>query len=157
MSEHKRAQKPLSPWSSRGHRWWRLPVGPSARGWRRARPHWLGLNPELLSDTCQSFCPMPLPRHQLPDWKRQRWWERRRKEEEGKKTLRVRAPVPSLQQWECFPGRRLHWERETAQFTDRNSAIHHIICSWDPQGSEGRRRGAWWQMLQYVASTKQFS
>lgn len=80
--------------------------------------------------------------------------KRRRRE---KKTLRVRAPVPSLQQWECFPGRRLHWERETAQFTDGNSAIHHIICSWDSQGSEGRRRGAWWQMLQYVASTKQLS
>lgn len=79
------------------------------------------------------------------------------KKKKEKKTLRVRAPVPSLQQWECFPGRRLHWERETAQFTDGNSAIHHIICSWDPQGSEGRRRGAWWQMLQYVASTKQFS
>lgn len=83
---------------------------------------------------------------------------KRKKEEDNKKRQNtVRSSAPSLQQWECFPGRWLHRERETAQFTDGNSAIHHIICSWDSQSSEGRRRGALWKMLQHVASTKQFS
>lgn len=46
----------------------------------------------------------------------------------------------SVQQWERFPGRRLQWERETAEFTDRNSALHHIVCSWDSEGPETQQQ-----------------
>ncbi len=61
----------LLPWS-RGHRWWRLPVCPSARERSWAPPRWPGMTPELLTDTCQSFCPGLLPPHALPDWKRKK-------------------------------------------------------------------------------------
>lgn len=38
-----------------------------------------------------------------------------------------------------FPGRGLQWERQTTQFKDGNSALHHVFCSWDSEGPATRR------------------
>lgn len=46
----------------------------------------------------------------------------------------------SVQQRESFPGGGVQWERETPQFTDRNSTLHHIVCGWDSEGPEAQQK-----------------
>lgn len=59
------------------------------------------------------------------------------------------SPV-SVQQRERYPGRGIQRERQTTQFTDGNSALHHIVCSWDSQSPEAQSRII---RKLYVAST----
>ena len=38
-----------------------------------------------------------------------------------------------VEQRQRVPGGRLQWERETSQFVDRNSTLHHVVGSWDSE------------------------
>ena len=63
----------------------------------------------------------------------------------------------SVQQRERFPGRRLQRERETTELVDRNSALHHIICSWHSEGPEARRKRDIRRHAQYIVYSVDYS
>lgn len=123
-------KKKILPWS-RGCRLWQLHACPSAPKVKRdpLHRHW-----PAPTDTCQSFSPVLLP----PGWETRRL-EGRREQGDLRNKPRCKVSPVFAQNRKRFPGRGLQWERQTTQFKDGNSALHHVFCSWDSEGPATRR------------------